>query len=62
MDMRSWRAADARDLYNVPVWGEGYFDVSDEGHVLVRPNRDPAGPAVDLFEIASTPSPAPSRR
>jgi arginine decarboxylase len=53
MDMRSWRAADARDLYNVPVWGEGYFDVSDDGHVLVRPHRDPSGPAVDLFEIAT---------
>src|SRR5580698_8668984 len=53
MDMRSWRAADARDLYNIPVWGEGYFDVSDEGHVLVRARRDPSAATVDLFEIAN---------
>ena len=34
-----WSAADARDLYRVSDWGNGFFDVSEEGHVVVRPTR-----------------------
>ena len=45
-----WSAAQARDLYNIPHWGEGYFDVAPNGHLLVRPARD--GAAVDLYELA----------
>jgi arginine decarboxylase len=57
MSKPSWTAARARERYNLPQWGEGYFDVGDAGasagHVLVRPFRDTQGPAIDLFEIAS---------
>jgi arginine decarboxylase len=49
--MSRWSAAQARELYNVPHWGEGYFDVADNGHVVVRPNGD-RGPTVDLHELA----------
>lgn len=56
MSKTSWTAAGARERYNLPQWGEGYFDVGDAGasagHVLVRPFRDPNGPAIDLYEIA----------
>jgi arginine decarboxylase len=52
MSKPSWSAARARERYNLPQWGEGYFDVSENGNVLVRPFRDPAGPAIDLHEIA----------
>jgi arginine decarboxylase len=48
----TWSAARARELYNLPQWGEGYFDVGNSGHLLVRPFRDESAPAVDLFEIA----------
>jgi arginine decarboxylase len=44
-----WTAAQARDLYNVPHWGEGYFDVAANGHLLVRPARN--GTAIDLYEL-----------
>ncbi|MGH8460919.1 MAG: biosynthetic arginine decarboxylase [Stenotrophobium sp.] len=51
-----WTAADARDLYNIPHWGEGYFDVAESGpargHVLVRPFRDRSPVAIDLYELA----------
>ncbi|SHG65674.1 arginine decarboxylase [Hydrocarboniphaga daqingensis] len=51
-----WSAARARERYNLPQWGEGYFDVAESGpsagHVLVRPFRDAEGPAIDLYEIA----------
>ncbi|HVT36399.1 MAG TPA: biosynthetic arginine decarboxylase [Nevskiaceae bacterium] len=49
-DMTAWTAADARELYNMPLWGEGYFDVNEAGHVVVRPHRN-AG-AIDLYELA----------
>ena len=45
-----WTAAQARDLYNVEHWGDGYFDVAPNGHLVVRPKRN--GTAIDLYEIA----------
>lgn len=48
-----WNAEAAEKLYNLPGWSGGYFSVSDEGNVMVRPNR--AGPEqpVDLYEICN---------
>jgi len=48
----SWSAAHARDLYNMPWWGEGYFDVNRAGHLVVRPFREHAPAEIDLFELA----------
>ena len=33
-------------------WGIGYFDINEKGHVTVSPSKD-AGPALDLFEMAT---------
>ena len=49
--MSDWAATDARAQYNIPFWGEGYFDVNAAGHVVVRPHRD-NGAEVDLYELA----------
>ena len=43
---QAWQSKDARAQYNTTLWGEGYVDVSDDGHLLVRPRRDQR--AVDL--------------
>lgn len=43
----SWTANDARELYQIADWGGGFFDVSDEGHAIVRPTRT-QGDAIDL--------------
>lgn len=48
----SWNAAQARDLYNMPQWGEGYFDVSAQGRVVVRPHPGRPDVTIDLFELA----------
>src|SRR5579885_509929 len=48
----AWTPADAQRLYNMPQWGEGYFEVGDHGHVQVRPFRDASPVAVDLYELA----------
>jgi arginine decarboxylase len=50
MNDTGWTSASARDLYNIPFWGEGYFDVGANGHLQVRPRRDAA--AIDLYELA----------
>jgi arginine decarboxylase len=49
----SWTTDDARTLYNVEGWGIGYFDVSDTGHVVVRPDMGNPARELDLFELAN---------
>ncbi|MCL4112639.1 UNVERIFIED_CONTAM: hypothetical protein GTU68_052086 [Idotea baltica] len=34
---KQWTVADSRRIYGVRHWGAGYFFVSDEGHIEVRP-------------------------
>ena len=46
----TWQASDSLQLYNIPHWGEGYFDVADNGHLLVRPRRDDRI-AIDIHEL-----------
>jgi arginine decarboxylase-like protein len=32
-----WSVDDASELYNLRGWGKGFFEISKQGHVLVRP-------------------------
>src|SRR3989344_3945465 len=41
--MIDWTIQKARDTYNIVHWGNGYFDISPEGHVTVRPDPRAAG-------------------
>ncbi len=50
MNDTGWNSASASEMYNVRHWGEGYFDVGPNGHLLVRPRRNES--AVDLYELA----------
>ena len=47
-----WTIEGARALYNVEGWGDGYFDVNDKGHVVVRPDKVRPERTVDLFDLA----------
>jgi arginine decarboxylase len=47
-----WSVDSARALYNVEGWGDGFFDISADGHVLVRPNKDDPEKTIDLFELS----------
>ena len=47
-----WTIDGARSLYNVEGWGDGYFDVNDKGHVVVRPDKERPERTVDLFDLA----------
>ena len=44
------RFADAGTLYGIPNWGKGFFHVSENGDLVVRPTREP-GRAVALKQI-----------
>src|SRR5688572_4406237 len=48
-----WTIASARTLYNIEGWGIGYFDINEEGHVVVRPDRNKPERELDLFELAN---------
>ncbi|HWP01886.1 MAG TPA: biosynthetic arginine decarboxylase, partial [Gemmatimonadaceae bacterium] len=48
----NWTVDDAKALYSVDGWGAGFFDVSEAGHVLVRPDPDKPDRALDLYELA----------
>lgn len=50
--MKPWTPAQARGLYNMPNWGEGYFDVAENGHLVVRPFRERSAVSVDLYALA----------
>ena len=45
--MRAWTIRDSLELYQVPQWGRGFFDVDEQGNLVVRP-RGPEGPGIAL--------------
>ncbi len=47
-----WTTDAARALYNIEGWGDGYFDISEKGHVVVRPDKERADRSLDLYELA----------
>ena len=45
-----WTTQDAAKLYGIDRWGQGYFSVNRDGHVVVHPTRDPAR-SIDLKKL-----------
>ena len=45
-----WNIDAARTTYNIDRWGAGYFDINDEGHVVVKPRRE-NGATVDIVDV-----------
>jgi arginine decarboxylase len=45
-----WSVEDSLELYNVEAWGNGYFSINAQGHVVVRPDTTPQR-EIDLFEV-----------
>src|SRR5437762_6490258 len=46
----AWSIQDARNLYNIHLWGAKYFDINEAGRVVARPLGD-TGAAVDLTDV-----------
>src|SRR5678816_4305384 len=49
----AWTTESARTLYNIEGWGIGYFDINEQGHVVVRPDADNPARELDLYELAN---------
>lgn len=45
-----WSPSDANDLYEVSRWGNGFFSVGENGHLLVHPGRQKDN-SIDLKEL-----------
>lgn len=45
-----WTAVDSSELYDVERWGNGYFSVHEDGHLMVHPDRNPAR-SIDLKQL-----------
>jgi arginine decarboxylase len=45
-----WTTTEASELYDVPRWGQGYFSITDQGHLQVHPNKDTSR-GVDLKRL-----------
>ena len=50
LDVKSWTTADAADLYEIARWGNGYFSVRSDGHLLVHPDRS-VSRSIDLKQL-----------
>lgn len=44
---KHWNIDAARHTYAVPHWGDGYVDINDAGHIVMRP-KGATGPALSL--------------
>ena len=47
-----WSIDAAKLLYNVEGWGDGFFDISEQGRMVVRPDKAHPDRTLDLFELA----------
>ena len=45
-----WTVTDAAELYEVARWGQGYFSVGANGHVLAHATKEP-GRSIDLKQL-----------
>lgn len=45
-----WSIENSLELYNIPGWGCGYFDINKKGHLVVRPQIDNKH-TIDLKEL-----------
>ncbi len=46
-----WTTDDSARLYGLQDWSQGYFGVSEQGNVLVLPDRSAQGRKIDLREL-----------
>ncbi len=47
-----WSLQQARDLYHVAQWSDGFFDVTEHGTIRAYPNGTRDTAHIDLFELA----------
>jgi arginine decarboxylase len=51
--LERWTVENAAEMYGVRDWGAGYFDVSKEGEVLVRPRNGGSPVSISMMRIVA---------
>jgi arginine decarboxylase len=46
-----WTVEDSAEAYFVRNWGSQYFDISEDGHVIVRPGGRGSTATIDLYHV-----------
>jgi arginine decarboxylase len=44
----TWSIKQTKNLYNIDHWSDGFFDISENGHVIARPNGEKNADGIDL--------------
>ncbi len=50
--MSEWSAQQAREAYLVTQWGDGFFDINQQGHLLACPKGPNSNTHIDLVELS----------
>ena len=48
---KSWTIEDSDRLFQVSKWGEGYFEINEQGHLSVNPEKGKKGPKIDMIQV-----------
>ena len=51
--LEHWSAEDSAELYGIRNWGNGYFDVADDGGLVVSPFPGNNAPSVNLLDVVN---------
>src|SRR5262245_51099764 len=54
MNMADWSSQQARELYHVAQWSDGFFDISERGTLRVQPDGLNDQNSIDLHDLAAT--------
>jgi arginine decarboxylase len=49
--MTDWTNTNAKALYNIQHWSGGYFDINNDGNLVVNPGQTQSGPSIDLHQL-----------
>jgi arginine decarboxylase len=52
--MTDWSIQQARDIYHISQWSDGFFDISERGTLLAYPTASREQASIDLYELAET--------
>ncbi len=48
---RKWDVEDSAELYGIRNWGANYFDINQDGEVIIKPLGTDEGPQVSVLEV-----------
>ena len=52
--MNNWSIEQARELYNIVRWSDGFFDINEKGNIIAYPDGQRNHSGIDLADLAQT--------